>query len=224
MRCIRNGRLSTLTVLVLLSAAAHINAWQLGARSADEWANVLENPERVSGLKIAEVVSRLSLQPGQVVADIGAGTGLFESALSKAVSSSGTVYAVDIDQRLLDRISKLASAQGLTNVRVVLGKYSDPALPARNIDLAVIIDVLHHIQNREAYLKALSGYLSPSGRIAIIDFHPGRGGHASDPAMQVAKTRADAWLAGAGLVPVQEISMFEDKWFAIYGRRKSPVQ
>src|SRR5215216_3341286 len=129
-----------LTVLVA-SYSAHGEPRQLGARAADAWIATLENPSRIAGMKIDEVVARLRLRPGSVVADIGAGAGAFEGALSAAVTPTGTVYAVDIEQGLLDHIAARAKTLGVSNVRVVLGKYSDPALPARNVDAALINDV-----------------------------------------------------------------------------------
>jgi ubiquinone/menaquinone biosynthesis C-methylase UbiE len=206
--------------VVLVCAASSVNgdARQLGGRTAEAWFQTLENPTRIAGLKIADVVANLKLQPGHVVADIGAGSGAFEGALAAAVSPGGTVYAVDIDQGLLDHIAKRASTLGLSNVRTVLGKFTDPALPVRNVDVALIYDVLHHIQDREQYLKSLAGYLAPSGRVAIVDYVPGKGGHAKDPTQQLAKATVDAWMAAAGLEPVQEISLYEDKWFSIYAK------
>jgi ubiquinone/menaquinone biosynthesis C-methylase UbiE len=192
------------------------DARQLGSRAADAWIATLENPNRIAGLKIDEVVSHLRLRPGSVVADIGAGAGAFEGALSTAVTPTGTVYAVDIQQGLLDHIATRAKTLGLTNVRTVLGTFTDPALPARNIDVALIYDVLHHIQNREAYLKSLAGYLVPGGRIAVVDFVPGKGGHVNDAEQQITKAQTDTWMASAGLKPAQEIAIFDDKWFAIY--------
>ena len=108
--------------------------------------------------------------------------------------------------------------RGLSNVRVVLGKYADPGLPVRNVDLALICDVLHHIKDRDQYLKALAAYLSPSGRIAVIDFVPGKGGHAKDAEQQIGKSQVDTWMAAAGLKPVEDIALFDDKYFVIYGR------
>lgn len=203
-------------VCVALSAQGH--ARQLGARPAEAWVATLENPTRVAGMKINEVVASLELQPGNVVADIGAGAGAFEGALAAAVSPGGTVYAVDIEQGLLDHIAKRASTLGLSNVRVVLGKYTDPALPVRNVDVALIYDVLHHIKDRDLYLKALAGYLSPKGRIAVVDFSPGKGGHAKDAEQQISKSQVDAWMAAAGLKPLRAVPLFEDKWFGIYAR------
>ncbi len=198
--------------------SAQGDARQLGARPAEAWVATLENPTRVAGLKINEVVASLELQPGNIVADIGAGAGAFEGALAAAVSPGGTVYAVDIEQGLLDHIAKRASTLGLSNVRVVLGKYTDPALPVRNVDVALIYDVLHHIKDRDLYLKALAGYLSPKGRIAVVDFSPGKGGHAKDAEQQISKSQVDAWMAAAGLKPLRDVPLFEDKWFGIYSR------
>jgi ubiquinone/menaquinone biosynthesis C-methylase UbiE len=205
-------------MMALLASSAQGDARQLGARPADAWIATLENPTRVAGLKIDEVVSHLKLRPGQVVADIGAGAGAFEGALAAAVGPKGTVYAVDIEQGLLDHIATRAKNLGVANVRVVLGKYADPGLPARNVDAALIYDVLHHIEDREQYLKALAGYLSPSGRIAVVDFVPGKGGHANDAAQQIGKHQVDAWMAAAGLKPVEDIALFDDKYFVVYGR------
>jgi ubiquinone/menaquinone biosynthesis C-methylase UbiE len=204
--------------MLLASSIARGDARQLGTRPADAWIATLENPNRVAGLKIDEVVGRLRLRPGSSVADIGAGAGAFEGALSAAVGPEGTVYAVDIEQGLLDHIASRAKALGLSNVRVVLGQYTDPALPSRNVDAALIYDVLHHIKDRETYLKNLARYLGPGGRVAVVDFIPGKGGHANDVEQQITRQQTDAWMAAAGLRPVDEIALFDDKWFVIYAK------
>lgn len=193
-------------------------AAQLASRSAEEWIKTLETPQRIASLKIDETLAKLHLKPGDVVADIGAGSGIFEAPLAHAVSPGGTVYAVDIQQDLVDHITQRAGELHLTNVTGVLGKFTDPALPARNIDLALINDVLHHIQDRQVYLKALAGYLKPSGRIAVIEFVPELGGHRTQPELQVTEQQGAALMAAAGLRPVEKVELFPDKWFVIYGR------
>jgi ubiquinone/menaquinone biosynthesis C-methylase UbiE len=204
--------------VLVASSILYGGAGQLGSRAADAWIATLENPNRVAGLKIDEVVSRLRLRPGSIVADIGAGAGAFEGALSAAVTPTGTVYAVDIEQGLLDHIAARAKTLGLSNVRVVLGTFTDPALPSRNVDAALIYDVLHHIKERETYLKTLAEYLAPGGRIAVVDFVAGKGGHVKDAEQQISKPQTDAWMAAAGLRLVEEIALFDDKWFAIYAK------
>ena len=210
------GRLIVALALVLWVAQG--SALQLGSRSAEEWVKTLDTPQRIATLKIDDVVSKLRLMPGMVVADIGAGTGLFEGALAGAVSPGGTVYAVDVEQGLLDHISQRAKELKVSNVRVVLGKFTDPALPVRNVDVALINDVLHHIEDRQTYLKNLAGYVKPGGRIAVIDFRPGLGGHVNQPELRITKEQTDGWMAAAGLKPSEEIDLFTDKFFVVYAR------
>jgi ubiquinone/menaquinone biosynthesis C-methylase UbiE len=195
-----------------------IVALQLAGRTADEWITVLDAPERVQGLKIAEVVGKLGLKPGQSVADIGAGSGIFTRAFARPVRPGGKVFAVEVDEKLIEHISASAMEQGITNIEGVVGEFDDPSLPAE-IDLAFINDVLHHIEHREVYLKKLAEYLKPAGRVAIIDYKPGQGGHANDPKLQVSQEQATAWMAAAGLKPVEVLNdLFPDKWFVIYGK------
>ena len=191
---------------------------QLASRPAEEWIKTLESPQRVAGLKINETIAALKLKPGQVVADIGAGTGLFTLPLASALKPSGKVYAVDIDQKLIDHITEKAGETGMNNyIQGVLGGFTDPNLPV-DVDLAFIYDVLHHIDNRAAYLKTLAMYLKPGGRIAVIDFKTNQGGHREQPELQTSQEDATKWMSAAGLKPLEEINLFPDKWFVIYGK------
>ncbi len=206
-----------------LFASAGVSSAQLAARKADEWVTTLEGPQRVSGQKVDEVLARLKLKPGMMVADIGAGSGLFSRPLAKAVAPGGKVYAVDIQQDLLDYMNKRSAEEKITNIQTVLGGFNDPKLPARNIDLAFINDVLHHIENRAAYLEALAGYLKPGGRIALIemDKNDPNTPHKNQPALLVGRDQIEEWMSGAGMKLVEEhADLFPGtKWFLIYGKR-----
>jgi ubiquinone/menaquinone biosynthesis C-methylase UbiE len=212
-------KLVTLLVgCVLAVGLARPAAAQLASRSAEEWIKTLESPNRVAGLKIPETLAALKIKPGQIVADIGAGTGIFSFAFVPSVKPGGKVYAVDVEQGLLDHIEEKATEQGMSNfVRVVHGEFTDPGLP-ENVDLAFINDVLHHIENRPEYLKNLAAYLKPGGRIAVIDFRTNMGGHRNQPELQTPQEDATRWMAALGLKPLEEINIFEDKWFVIYGK------
>lgn len=191
---------------------------QLGARTTEQWLKTLDSANRVAKLKIDDVVAALKIEPGSVVADIGAGSGAFTLPLAKAVAGAGKVYAVDIEQGLVDHIVRRAQAAKVENVRGVLGKFTDPNLPSRDVELAFIYDVLHHIENRTEYLKNLARYIKAGGRIAVIDFHPELGPHKDDPALQVTRDQAKAWMAAIGFKPVEEHSLYSDKWFIVYSR------
>lgn len=210
---------------VLASAAIVVAAgWpqpaaaQLGTRPAEEWIKTLDSPTRLQGLKIDEVIAALKLKPGQLVADIGAGTGVFSVALARAVRPGGKVYAVEVDEKLLEHIVETATEQGVTNIEPVFAEYNDPLLPP-GVELAFIHDVLHHIEDRTTYMKNLAGYLKPGGRVAIIDFRPGAGGHRNDEKMQLGQEQVTAMLAPFGLKPAEEIKLFEDKWFVIFTKQ-----
>ncbi len=214
----RRGSVAWLFAVALTLGLSQTALGQLGSRTAEEWVKTLETPQRIASLKIDEVLAKLRLTRGQVIADIGAGTGIFEGPLANAVGPTGKVYAVDIDQALVDHIAQRARDLHVANVQGVLGKFADPSLPARNVDLAFINDVLHHIEDRAGYLKSLAGYLKPGGRIAVIDYYTERGGHRTQPELQITKEQTAAWMAAAGLKPSEEFELFPDKWFIVYSR------
>ena len=190
---------------------------QLGPRSADEWIKTLESPNRVAGLKIGETLAALKVKPGMIVADIGAGSGVFTIPLARALRPGGTVLAVEVDEELLHHITENATEQGIINVKPVFAEFNDPIL-SEPVDLAFINDVLHHIEDRATYLKNLAKYMKPGGRIALIDFIPEKGGHRDQPELQVSKEQAAALMAQAGLSPVEDIPLFDDKYFVVVRR------
>ena len=215
----RKGRILLFLGLVAFTLSfSHVAATQLASRPAQDWSNRLEAHDRVASLKMDEIVARLGLKPGQSVADIGAGSGLFEVPLAKAVSPGGEVYAVDIDEGFFPQIKKKADGAHLTNVETVLGKYTDPNLPVRNIDVVFFHDVLHHIQDRARYLKAAAGYLKPGGRVVVIDYERGQGPHQAAPELEVSRDQLDAWAKDAGLKQAEDVRMFPDRYFLIYSK------
>jgi ubiquinone/menaquinone biosynthesis C-methylase UbiE len=193
---------------------------QLASRPADDWIKVLDSPDRIAALKVDQVVAALELRAGDAVADLGAGSGPFVPAFARAVTPKGRVYAVDIDAAFFPHIEAKAKAAGAANVRVVLGEFADPKLPASDVDVAFLHDVLHHIADRPAYLANAVKYLKPEARIAIVDYNPANSPHSADAALQVSKEQAAAWLAPLGFAPIREVPLAADKWFVIYGRRR----
>lgn len=207
---------------ILLLAGLTTASAQLAPRKAEEWVTTLEGPQRVATQKIDEVIAKLALRPGMIVADIGAGSGLFARPLAKAVGTSGKVYAVDVQQDLLDFINKRSQEEKIGNIQTVLGEFDDPKIPARNVDLAFINDVLHHIQNRAVYLKALGTYVKPGGRIALIEMNKDDPNtpHRTQPELLVGREEITKWMSDAGFRLVQEHpDLFPGtKWFLVFGK------
>jgi ubiquinone/menaquinone biosynthesis C-methylase UbiE len=213
----RKSLAAAVALIAVAGSVALVSGRQLASRPADDWIARLERPDRVAGLKIDYIVESLGLKPGTVVADIGAGPGVLSLPLAKAVAP-GKVYAVEIDQAFLDRIKDKTRQAGVTNVVTVLGAYGDPKLPARDVDVALFHDVLHHIKERAAYLKATAAYVKPGGRIAVVELPPD-GSHKDEPELVVTKEQVKGWMADAGFAPVQEFDGLQGKWFVVYGRR-----
>ena len=199
----------------MVAAPAHA---QLASRPAAEWKATLEAPARVEGLKIEQVVKALNLRSGDVVADLGAGTGLFEAQLAYAIGR-GRVYAVEIDKGFLDEIDRKVEELHIANIETVLGTPTDPKLPTRGVDVALMHDVLHHVEQRQVYLKAVAQYLKPNGRLAVVEFNPQDSPHKADPSLVVSKEQATAWMDAAGLVPAEDVALFPDKWFVIFKKK-----
>ena len=212
-----NRRLALVVAAAALTGSTAAFA-QLGSRPAEDWIARLERPERIAGLKTAEVIQKLGVKPQDVVADLGAGAGAFTWPFAKAVGP-GTVYAVEVDQGYIPHLERRATEQGLTNVKVVLGKFEDPLLPEK-VDLAFFHDVLHHIEKRAEYLQKVATYLKPTGRIAVIELDATRpdASHRDEPDQQVTREQVDTWMNAAGLKKLEEIPMYEGKWFVVYGR------
>ena len=209
---------ASVLVTLLLCAWPAASALQLGSKPAKEWIESMERPERLAKLKTDEVMARLKLKPGDLVADVGAGSGVFSWPLAQAVAPGGTVYAVEVDQGFLDFIFEGAQKRTLTNVVPVLGEFTDPKLPVRNLDLAFFHNVLHHIEGRQAYLETLSGYMKPNARIVIIDLIEGH----KEPEMQMNLDQVKNWMGAIGFRMTAEYSLFEDRFFAIFSRQPAP--
>jgi 2-polyprenyl-3-methyl-5-hydroxy-6-metoxy-1,4-benzoquinol methylase len=209
--------LATLAALVVTAGASPLSA-QLGARPAGDWALTLESGRRMEALEIDEVVAQIGLRPGELVADIGAGTGIFSVPLARAVRPGGRVLSVEVDAGFLPLIGAKARQASLDNITPVLGRFGDPRLPRGDVDVAFMHDVLHHVAERESYIRALASYLKPGGRIVIVDYDMNVPGvpHSNQPEMLLGPDQVAGWMAGAGLRLTREVGMFDDKFFVVY--------
>ena len=204
--------------LVLLFCCSSVLNAQLASRPAEEWSKTLEQPTRIEALKIGDIVTRLSLKPGQVVADLGAGTGLFSSPMAQAVAPGGKVYAVEIDKGFFAAIQAKAKESNLSNVTTVLGEFTDPKLPAQDVDVAFMHDVLHHVEDRAGYLKSAARYVKPGGRFVVIDYRAEQSPHAGQANLIVSEDQAIGWMKAAGFAKVEKINLFPDKYFLVFSR------
>jgi len=178
-----------------------------------EYIKLLESERRVSDLQVTRVVEALKIAPGQRVADLGAGSGLFTRPIAKIVGERGAVFAIDVDPELLKHVEKTAREQQLSNIRTVLAGEDDPKIP-EPVELIAIIDTLHHINNRAVYLRNLRRYLRPQGRIAIIDFsETWPPGHEN---MKYSLAELEEWMKSGGYERIEKHDFLGNNFFVVY--------
>lgn len=130
----------------------------------------LDRSEREDEEAPKKAIGLLGLKAGDVVADVGAGSGYFTLQMAERVGPSGRVYASDIQQAMLDIIRRKLARTSLTNVTLVLGNDDDPKLPPNTIDMALMVDVYHELHQPQAVLKQIRAALKPDGRLILLEY------------------------------------------------------
>ncbi|HTN72783.1 MAG TPA: methyltransferase domain-containing protein [Methylomirabilota bacterium] len=131
----------------------------------------LEDPKRDAYQKPQEVMTALGLKPGEIIADIGAGSGYFTFRLAHHVGDKGKVYAVDVSPDMILYINRRIRDLKLNNVVSILADPDDPLLPDRSVNRFFFSESWHHIENQKKYLSLMKRMLKPGGEIVMIDFH-----------------------------------------------------
>ena len=130
----------------------------------------LERKERIKEEDPAKLIKALEVKAGMTVADVGAGSGFHSFLLSPLVGEKGKVIASDIQQEMLDAITKKAKARKVTNIETVKGTTTDPKLPAGKVDLIIMADVYHEFEHPFEMMEKLVDSLKPGGRVVFVEF------------------------------------------------------
>ena len=168
----------------------------MGHRAA-AWLN---RPERIQEEMPDTVVENMNLEPNEVVADIGAGSGYFSFRIAAKVPE-GKVLAVDIQPEMLELIEAQMGQQGVTNIEGVLGAADNPNLPANSIDAAIMVDAYHEFSHPFEMIDGIYQALRPGGRIFLLEY---RGEDASVPIRPLHKMTEEQ--------VVREMSVFGLDW------------
>ena len=130
----------------------------------------LEREGREKEQRPDEIIRTMGLADGQVVADLGCGTGWFSRRLARAVAPRGRVYAVDIQPEMLRLMQGYLDQEGITNVVPILGDVDDPKLGPGSLDWILLVDVYHELQQPKAMLARIRESLKPEGRVALVEY------------------------------------------------------
>jgi predicted methyltransferase len=206
--------ISTFAGLLTGSAAAQApQTHQHSFGGAEHWAKVFDDPERDAWQKPHEVIQALGLKPDAVIADIGSGTGYFSVRFAN-MTPKGRVYGVDTEPDMVKYLADRAKREGLKNVTAVAGAPNDPRLPEK-ADLIILVDVYHHVGDRERYFRQLQKSLKPGGRIAVIDFRMDSPVGPPQSA-RIAPERVKDELKRAGYALAQEHAFLPNQYFLVF--------
>lgn len=218
------GRAAALRLLLLAAAAAAVACPStmhevegrrvfnpvyrifLDGRSRDAW----QRPD--------EVIAALALEPGSVVADVGAGTGYFSERFSQAVGPDGRVYATEVQDEMLRALEERVADAGLANVEVVRAGFDDPTLPPGCCDIVFFGNVYKEIDGRVAYLGRLAPALRPGGRVAIVEHRPGAGGFGPPDEARLPEEQVVGELREAGFELVARHETLPRQYFLVFAR------
>lgn len=185
----------------------------------------LERSTRETEERLTLLVKSLDLKPGQVIADIGAGSGVISLRMAEAVLPDGKIMAVDVQDEMLDRLKKHCEAFGITNVAAVKGTQKSPNLKPDSIDLAVMVDVYHEFEFPYEMLGEIAKTLKPGGRIAFVEYR------LEDPTVPIKlvhkmsqeQVKKEAALPEYGLEYLETIDVLPRQHIVLFGRKKTPT-
>jgi ubiquinone/menaquinone biosynthesis C-methylase UbiE len=140
-------------------------------RDPKSYIEALEDPKRDAYQKPREVLTALGLKSGEIIADIGAGSGYFTFRLAQPVGDKGKIYAVDVSPDMILHINRRVRELKATNVVSILADPDDPLLLDASIDRFFFSDSWHHIEAQTKYLSLVKRMLKPGGEVVMIDFH-----------------------------------------------------
>jgi ubiquinone/menaquinone biosynthesis C-methylase UbiE len=182
----------------------------------EHWHKVFDDPARDVWQKPRDLVNALGVRPGMVVADLGAGTGYLSHYLADAVGAEGTVLAVETEPKLVTHLRERAEAEGTPNVVPILASADNPRLPARSVDLIVVLDTYHHVDDRVKYFRALHRALNAQGRVAVVDWHKRELPVGPPPDHKLAREQVVDEMRAAGWSVAQELDLLPYQYVLVF--------
>jgi len=180
---------------------------------------LLDAPDRDLWQRPDQIMDAMGIADASIVADVGAGSGWFTIKLARRVGPRGTIYAQDVQVEMLNAITRRVQREGLQNVRPILGRGSDPRLPARSLDAVLVVDAYHEIEDRVTMLANIARALKPQGRIGVVDFKLDGTGPGPAPEERVSPDVVVKDAERAGLRLIRQEPFLEYQYFLIFGAK-----
>ena len=201
-----------------------INKWYLGREIAHfmgpggiPW---LDRPEREDEEQPTKVIDALELKGGEVIADLGAGSGYFTFRLAPKVGEKGKVLAVEIQDEMIAELKKRIEKNKVENVETVKCTDRDPKLPEGGVDIVIMVDVYHEIAFPYEVMTAIRKALKPGGRMVFVEYRK------EDPKVPIkevhkmSEEQLKKEMAVVGLEHVKTVGTLPRQHIAIFARPK----
>ena len=180
----------------------------------------LEDPKRDAYQKPHEVLTALNIQPGEVIADIGAGSGYFAFRFAHFVGAKGKIYAVDVSPDMIRYINRRIRETKTTNVIALLADPDDPLLSDASVNRFFFSESWHHIDNQTKYLGLIKKMLKPGGEIVMIDFHKKDLPVGPPPQMKIAREDLLKQMEANGFRLAKEHTFLPYQYFLVFTPKK----
>jgi len=175
----------------------------------------LEDPKRDAYQKPHEVMEALAIKEGEIIADIGAGSGYFTLRLAHHVGANGRVYAVDVSPDMIRHLNGRVRDMGALNVSTILAPPNDPLLP-QPVDRFLIVDVWHHVEDQAGYLALMKKGLKPGGQVVMIDFQKKELPVGPPVDMKISREDLLKQMQAAGFRLVKEHTFLPYQYFLVF--------
>ncbi len=154
-------------------------------------------------------IEQCGIQAGQDIADFGSGSGHYSMAASRALMSTGRVYAIDVDKDLLTKLKNSSTKEGLYNIEVVWGnveKENGAKLRDSSINLVLLCNLLFQLDDKMGAINEAKRILKPNGRVLVVDWSDSFGGIGPKPNAVVKKAKLIEMFEKSGFSLDREIS------------------
>jgi ubiquinone/menaquinone biosynthesis C-methylase UbiE len=172
--------------------------------------------------KASQTLHTLGLRRGMILADLGCGYGTFSIPAAQIVGNRGIVYAIDVDPKMVERVSERAHRIGLTNViartgDIIASPRKKPGIPARSVDLALLANIIHGTRKKVHLLKSVSRILRDNGSIAVINWKLERTPRGPPMKLRPTEDETGSYLINAGYVSPR-VRYLPPYHYAVVGR------
>ena len=187
----------------------------------EEWVQRFESSGREVFDRRFDIVTAMDVKPGMVVADIGAGTGLFTRLFSPAVGEKGKVFAVDISKVFIDNILRGAKKRGLKNIEGIVNESTDAMLPLASVDIAFVCDTYHHFEFPQQMLASIHRALKPNGVLVIVDYEriPGKSTAWILEHVRIGKADVIKEIEAAGFHLAEDRALMRENYFLKFTKK-----